>query len=541
MSKLGIRLGLAIAALCALCVGCVDDIPASTPPEPPPVQPEPQQAQPAQQSADAPLRTDIYTYRNVRHFADSMLEVLAEERVWCDEQPEVADLRALLDEQEPEELWRSLLIPLAGEDLRAVEIIAQATADARGIELHELPPVFLVSRTSIRQWACLTEEIWEDPTDEDEDWIVGRPASRLALLLGQTVENYGDLEQSWMSATLAWGWYGEIEDADELEPGEDGAGEVIIVSAPPMPAIFVGVISHELVHFLQDQWTGWRLHDWYRDAETTDELEALRWVVEGDATLNELYGEEPPLSELLADIQWGPEANSEYDLWYRAFEALTPQDSENIFAAYAQGSDVMSALRAERGQAAVDALLLDPPESTEQLLHPEKLNSDEQPIELIDLQRLRDELFPATDWNEPIVDRMGEQWLRTLVLTATRFATLARNTAAGWGSDQMVLWQSRDGLAEVVTWQVVFDNVGHHREGLNGLRSWFYSHTEDEAQADPDDPADLHRWDGPTGSARLVIRPHGVWIVAANDSTLADRVAAGILSRVWTNYWTPDF
>lgn len=535
MRRFGVLLVLGVAAI---AIACVDEIPVSTPPDPSSVQSGPQQAQPEQQSAAAPLRNDIYTYRNVRHFADDMLNVLAEERVWCDKQPEVAELRDKLADHEPEGVWRSLLIPAQGEDLRAVKIIAEAAAEARGIPLHELPPVFLVSRTSLRHFACLTEEIWEDPTDEDDDWVVGRPASRLAILLGQNVEDYGDMEQSWLSATLAWGWYGEIPDADELEPGEDGVGEVVIVSKPPMPAVFVGVISHEFVHFLQDQWTGWRLHDWYRDSETTDELQALRWVVEGDATLNELYGEDSPLLELLTDIKWGPEENSEYDLWYRAYEALTPQVSENLFAAYDQGSSVLAALRAERGQAAIDALLLDPPESTEQLMHPEKLANAEQPLELVDLQQLRDELFPETDWNDPIVDRMGEQWLQTLILTGTRFTTLARNTAAGWGSDQMVLWQSQDGSAEVVTWQIVFDNVGHHREGLMGLRTWFYSHTENEALADPNNSISLHRWDGPTGSVRLAIEPHAVWLVAANDPALADEIAEGILSRVWTNYWS---
>ncbi len=567
MRELGVLLVLLIAVS---CIACVDQIPSSLPsapssdgtpssspsapsaneaPSSPPaaVKPEPQQAQPEQPQAEQPVaeepddpdrRASTYSYRDVRQFADDMLEVLAQERIWCDEQPEVAELRAMLDDHEAEDIWRSLLIPADGEDLRAVEIIAEATAEARGIPLQNLPPVYLISRTSVRRYACLYEEIWEDPTGEEEDWTVGRPASRLAVLLGQEVEDYGDLEQSWLSATLFWGWYGEIEDAHELEPGEDGVGEVVIVSRPPMPAAFVGVISHELVHFLQDQWTGWRLHDWYRDAETTDELEALRWVVEGDATLNELYGDTSPLLELLADVQWGPESNSEYDLWYRAYEALIPQDAANLFAAYDQGSNVMAELRAEGGQEAIDALLLDPPESTEQLIHPQKLTSDEQPIALADLERLQAELFPDTHWNEPIVDRMGEHWLHSLILSTTRFSTLARNTASGWGSDQMVLWQSQDGSEEVVTWQLVFDHRGDQREGVIGLRSWFYGHTEDEAQRDLDDPADLHGWDGPEGSARLIIRPHGLWIVAANDPTLADEVAGGILSRVWTNYWS---
>lgn len=567
MRKLGVLLVLLIAVS---CVACVDEIPSSPPsapsageipssspsapisdevPSSPPaaVNPEPQQAQPEQPQAEQPVaeepddpdrRASTYSYRDVRQFADDMLEVLAQERIWCDQQPAVAELRAMLDDHEAEDIWRTLLIPAAGEDLRAVDIIAEATAEARGIPLQNLPPVYLISRTSLRHYACLYEEVWEDPTAEQEDWTVGRPASRLAVLLGQEVEDYGDLEQSWLSATLFWGWYGEIEDAHELEPGEDGVGEVVIVSRPPMPASFVGVISHELVHFLQDQWTDWRLHDWYRDAETTDELEALRWVVEGDATLNELYGDTSPLLELLADVQWGPESNSEYDLWYRAFDALTPQDSVNLFAAYDQGSNVMAELRAKGGQEAIDALLLDPPESTEQLIHPEKLRSDEQPIALADLERLQAELFPDTDWNEPIVDRMGEQWLHTLILSTTRFSTLARSVSAGWGSDQMALWESQDGLAEVVTWQIVFDHVGHHREGVNGLRTWLYLHADEEALADPDDPFGLYRWDGPTGAVRLVIEPHALWLVAANDPTLADEVAGGILSRTWTNYWS---
>ena len=349
------------------------------------------------------------------------------------------------------------------------------------------------------------------------------------------------MEQAWLGATLAWGWYGEIQDADELDPDEDGIGEVVIVSRPNMPAIFIGVISHELVHFLQDQWTGWRLHDWYRDAETTDQLEALRWVIEGDATLNQLSGEYPPLLDLLADIEWGPYEHAEHELWVRAQRALTPQNSDNVFAAYEQGNVAMARLRTERGQEAIDALLLDPPESTEQLLHPSKLASDEQPIKILDLPRLREELFPETGWNEAIVNRMGEQWIRSMIRSTTRDPNLAWNTAAGWGSDQMALWLSQDGSAEVVTWQVVFDNRAGQLEGVIGLRRWFYSHTEGEAQPDPVDPADLHRWDGPTGAARLVIRPNGVWLVAASDPALADEVAAGFLSRVWTNYRTPDF
>ncbi len=542
-------LGLGLAAI--FSAACVDEIPTATQ-ESRALEtseestPHPDQAQQAAEEAtapddgsedDQPIRTDIYSYRSVRRFADRMLEVLAAERVWCDEQVEVDALRAMLDDHDKEHIWRSLLVPAAGEDLRAVRIIAEATAQVRGIPMQELPPVFLISRTSLRHHACLFEEIWEDPTDEDRDWTVGRPASRLAILLGQDVEDYSDLEQSWLSATLAWGWYGEIPDADELEPGADGVGEVIIVSRPSMPAVFVDVISHELVHFLQDQWTGWRLHDWYRDVETTDQLQALRWVVEGDASLNELYLLNAPLSNLLADFEWGPERNAELALWYRAYHALTPQDSENLFAAYDQGRSVLAALREDRGQEAIDALLLDPPESTEQLLHNLKLESNEQPIELTDLARLRKEVLKADRWQDPIVDRMGEQWLRTLIATATRQSGLASAAASGWGSDQMALWRALDNEAEVITWQIVFDEYTEYRRGVLAMRQWFQSHTDNEALEPSDDTLS---WDGPTGAARLISTVGAVWLIAATDPSIADEVAQGIYSLGWTNYWSPD-
>ena len=489
----------------------------------------------ASRDPDRPATLDFYSYQHVRIFAALMLETLEQERTWCDEQPEVTELRGMLNDHDAEDVWRSLLIPAGEQDLAAVRVIAEATADARGIPMQELPPVFLISRTSLRRYACLTDEVWEDESDEDDDWIIGWPANHLALLIGQDIEDYGEKEQSWLSATLYWGWYGEIEDAHELEPGEDGVGQVVIVSVAPMPAAFVGVISHELVHFLQDQWTDWRLHDWYRDSQTTDELEALRWIVEGDATLNELYGDVLPLSELLAGIEWGPDEHSEYDLWYRAYEALSPGDSANLFAAYEQGSDVLAALRAEHGQAAIDELLLDPPESSEQLIHADKLDSDEQPFNLLDLERLRAEIFTAGEWHEPIVDRMGEQWLRSLIGVASKRPDIARKASTGWGSDQMALWQSEDGETVVVTWQVVFDNAIEHRQGVSGLRRWFYSHTANEAE-----PvfANMLSWDGPSGAARLITRPNAVWLVASNDADVADEVSAGIRSRVWTTYWS---
>ena len=367
---------------------------------------------------------------------------------------------------------------------------------------------------------------------------VGLPASRLALLIGQNVEDYSDFGADLAKRDVVLGLVRRNRGRERVtEPGEDGPGIVVIVSKSPMPNVYGSVISHELVHLLQDQWTGWQLHDWLRDASTTDEQEAVRWVVEGDATLNELYEWESPLQEALADIRWGPLMNSEFELWQRAVDSLTPQSSSSVFAAYEQGFDVMGAVRAEGGQEAVDALLLDPPESTEQLMDLEKLRSGELPLELVDLGRLERDLLRGDDWEPPIFDRMGAQWLNSLIAATTSDPDVALRVAQGWGSDQMGLWESQDRALELVIWQVVFDSRHDHDVGVAGLRFWFNAHSDFEAT-----PVgrDLLVWDGPTGSARLIGGPTAVWLVASNHSAIADYVTDGIRSRVWTNYWALD-
>ena len=95
---------------------------------------------------------------------------------------------------------------------------------------------------------------------------------------------------------------------------------------------------------------------------------------------------------------------------------------------------------------------------------------------------------------------------------------------------------SQDGETEVVTWQVVFDDPWEHKEGVSGLRRWFFSHTANEAEAVY---SNTLSWNGPGGAARLITRPNAVWLVVATEPTIADSVASGIRTRFWTSYWAP--
>ena len=49
----------------------------------------------------------LYSYRHTLAFARVMAKTLDAERLWCDEQPTVAELRARLEVEEPEDIWRS--------------------------------------------------------------------------------------------------------------------------------------------------------------------------------------------------------------------------------------------------------------------------------------------------------------------------------------------------------------------------------------------------------------------------------------------------
>ena len=282
----------------------------------------------------------IYSYRHVRRFARlPCSRALEEERDWC--------VGADRGRRSPRGAGRAgaggtLAQPADSARRRQTcgpsRCIAQATRRGARHRVAAAPAscsLGSAARASVTV-ACLTEgHLVEDATDEDEDWTgqTGQPIGSAAWA-GRLI----DVRQPGYRAAIAdtqaliWGWYGEIEDADELESrgGLTGTRRSRDPSrTPPMPAAYVGHADFARTWSTSSTESmdrhGGCTH-WYRDAETTDELTALRWVVEGDGdaqrTVRRLSRRS---SSCLPTVQWGPEANAEYDLWYRAFEALTPQ------------------------------------------------------------------------------------------------------------------------------------------------------------------------------------------------------------------------
>ena len=474
------------------------------------------------------------------HTADT-LRIAEREQQWCEADDGAHFLRRQLEfTDDVDAVWENLRTPAQGDDLAAVRAIAAATAAARGMVLESMPQVWLVSRTELRRWGCLSELVLEirareEAQETEQRSRLGEPAERLTQLLGLRDPALTEAVRRQLRITLWGGWYSE-PDGYYDQDATDGPGSIYLVTRAPIPMGKVATISHELLHALQDQLLDWKLHDAFLEPDTSDSLTARRWLIEGDASANELTHSSAALGELVEAHPWGPASGMELALARRASEAMSPHESAATFAPYEDGAAVVARLARAQGQPAVNALLHAPPASTEQLMHPEKLAAEEAPIALRDLDELRRSLLRATAWQEPIVDRMGEHWLRTLLVSATGDAARSDTAAAGWGGDQIALWQSIiDPEHAIVTMQFVFDDEREHREGIEGLLAWLVAHSDGEARTAVDQP--IVGWDSAAGSIRLITRSESIWLIATRERSSADQLALGIVRLRLTDYW----
>jgi len=115
--------------------------------------------------------------------------------------------------------------------------------------------------------------------------------------------------------------------------------------------------------------------------------------------------------------------------------ATTPHVLQNeLVSPYVDGFALVQALRRRGGWGAVDEIWRKPPETTEQLLHLDKLDAREPAIAIA---------APSVDslgagWSAALDDAMGEEGLR-LIFDDWASGPRAKAAAAGWGGDRYVV------------------------------------------------------------------------------------------------------
>ncbi len=256
------------------------------------------------------------------------------------------------------------------------------------------------------------------------------------------------------------------------------------------------ILAHELVHVLQDQNFDFRTLA-LRTKNNDDAALAAAALVEGDANYHmTLYlWENYQVHEILGDLQLLFSQKVDEIL------AAPPYLRDSLLFPYQEGQRFVAELYARGGNAAIDAAFLNPPQSTEQVLHPQKyLNSNKdvpKPVSLI--------IKASPSWkklHENVVGELGIRSFFSEILDEEK----AAHVAAGWGGDRYILY----GIASdqrILVWKTVWDTEKDAREFFDALEGFYrirYQLPESTKRADTQRSAALAT--GPDLSARYALK-----------------------------------
>lgn len=212
--------------------------------------------------------------------------------------------------------------------------------------------------------------------------------------------------------------------------------------------------AHEFTHQLQDQ--RFDLGALGLDAtEQSDRSLGRLALVEGDATSVQTTW----MTENLTSKELGELLAAALDP--AAIEALNnapPYLRDTATFPYQDGLAFVSRLIATGGYDAVDAAFADPPDSTEQVIHPDKYLVREKPVKVT----LPDDLAASlgAGWSEAGRDTLGELILRIWLREGGMPFAESRSAAAGWGGDRLVLLRGPGGELDVglvTKWDTLVD------------------------------------------------------------------------------------
>ncbi|MFZ0543962.1 MAG: hypothetical protein WAM60_00895 [Candidatus Promineifilaceae bacterium] len=216
--------------------------------------------------------------------------------------------------------------------------------------------------------------------------------------------------------------------------------------------------AHEFVHALQDQ--HFQLDRLSDDTIESDPAYALRALAEGDATLAQtLYISEGYLTqEQLFEILGQTET---FDT--TVFDSAPPVLADELEFPYTGGLEFVQTLYAQGGYSAVDAAWENLPQSTEQILHPERYLSGDEP-QIVSLQPLTDTL--GTGWQRLDEEALGEFYLREYLIQQLDAAT-ADTAATGWGGDRYAVYWNEEAQQIVMVMKLVWDSSADLEEFAN--------------------------------------------------------------------------
>lgn len=219
------------------------------------------------------------------------------------------------------------------------------------------------------------------------------------------------------------------------------------------------VVSHELVHALQDQYV--RLDSIITQRHANDRRSAAQAILEGQATIAQipvLMPEQQPdtfppgwfwkMRTVMAQQQAQMKEFARAPLWLR----------EGLVFPYLGGADFVVWFRRKYFASVLDSM----PRSTEQILHPERFAEHDEPTELAFAAGQPD----AVRWE----DGLGEFETRLLFQQHLGDEVEAANLATGWDGDR---YQVIGTKGDALVWYSVWDDAAAAGRFAAGLqRAW---------------------------------------------------------------------
>ena len=334
----------------------------------------------------------------------------------------------------------------AGPGIRAVE---RDVAALRELQFRRRVPVTVESpgKLAKRLLAVLASE-----TDENDL----RRQGRAMVLLGELPAGT-DLPAllNRLQAESVLGFY---------VPGRPPKGGLYVRSSRGLDPYAKIILAHELTHAVTDQHFDLTRADRLAAASgREDELAAYSGLVEGDATLamqrylaERLTPAEQADAGLVAATQRTPDR-----------DAAPAAVREAMLFPYQEGLRFVRALYQQGGWDAVNDAYKDPPDSTEQLLHPERYLRDRDRPQRVEVADLSGRLGPG--WRPAAEVSFGELDAR-LLLQGELAVTTAEAAAAGWDGGRLRTFQR--GGSTALALRTVWDSSAEATQFCNAMRGW---------------------------------------------------------------------
>jgi hypothetical protein len=210
------------------------------------------------------------------------------------------------------------------------------------------------------------------------------------------------------------------------------------------------VFIHEYTHALQDQHFSLDMLEDEALQSAPDQLIAVLALIEGDATaVMQVYSQEVALRNPGAAFELLAEGLMAGNLTLP--EGVPPVLARELLFPYEAGLSFVLALYNDGGWERINAAYENLPQTSEQIIHPEKYLAGEEavPVEALDLG-LSDE------WQEVWNITLGEFYLREHLRTQLS-SFEAGQGAAGWGGDHFQLYVDPETNDLIWTLQIVWD------------------------------------------------------------------------------------